>query len=183
MNSNDVRGGLHRRFTTNALPSLMPIGQQRRQAVGDTQLVSTSSGVQRIKHFQHADSGKGENDDGDRPLSGKRICVLKDATGIGELVAASESSPGLIVNSDHDPKVQEQRSRGHRRGKSCWGAIGDGRPASNSDSEEKIVVLQAENDGSYTIHWLTAGGKPTGFQTRVAPVSTSFHCITAAVAL
>jgi len=33
-------GGLMRRFTTNALPTLSPIGQQRRQAAGDTQAVS-----------------------------------------------------------------------------------------------------------------------------------------------
>lgn len=31
----DVRSGLTRRFTTNALPTLSPIGQQRRQAAGD----------------------------------------------------------------------------------------------------------------------------------------------------
>lgn len=41
MNSNDARGPLTRRFTTNALPTLSPIGQQRRQAAGDTQMVST----------------------------------------------------------------------------------------------------------------------------------------------
>jgi hypothetical protein len=43
MSSNDARGpGLTRRFTTNALPTtLSPIGQQRRQAAGDTQMVST----------------------------------------------------------------------------------------------------------------------------------------------
>ena len=33
--NNDVRSGLTRRFTTNALPSLSPIGQQRKQAAGD----------------------------------------------------------------------------------------------------------------------------------------------------
>nr|POF01435.1 hypothetical protein CFP56_76152 [Quercus suber] len=31
----DIRGGLTRRFTTNALPSLSPIGLQRKQAAGD----------------------------------------------------------------------------------------------------------------------------------------------------
>ena len=35
MVNSDVRGGLTRRFTTNALPTLTPIGQQRRQAAGD----------------------------------------------------------------------------------------------------------------------------------------------------
>lgn len=34
--SNDIRSGLTRRFTTNALPTtLSPIGQQRKQAAGD----------------------------------------------------------------------------------------------------------------------------------------------------
>lgn len=46
MTSNDARGPLTRRFTTNALPTLSPIGQQRRQAAGDTQMVSTTF------HFQ-----------------------------------------------------------------------------------------------------------------------------------
>ena len=35
MATNDVMGGLTRRFTTNALPTLTPIGQQRKQAAGD----------------------------------------------------------------------------------------------------------------------------------------------------
>ncbi|KAI7521927.1 hypothetical protein KC331_g19518, partial [Hortaea werneckii] len=42
--SNDIRSGLTRRFTTNALPTtLSPIGQQRKQAAGDY----TSSGYAR----------------------------------------------------------------------------------------------------------------------------------------
>ena len=40
--NNDNRGGLTRRFTMNALPTLSPIGQQRRQAAGDLSgMVST----------------------------------------------------------------------------------------------------------------------------------------------
>nr|POF17720.1 pumilio domain-containing protein c6g9.14 [Quercus suber] len=35
MVSTDIRGGLTRRFTTNALPTLSPIGLQRKQAAGD----------------------------------------------------------------------------------------------------------------------------------------------------
>lgn len=38
----DVRGALQRRFTTNTVPTLSPIGQQRRQAAGDVQMVSLS---------------------------------------------------------------------------------------------------------------------------------------------
>lgn len=39
----DVRGALQRRFTTNTVPTLSPIGQQRRQAAGagDAQMVSS----------------------------------------------------------------------------------------------------------------------------------------------
>ena len=33
----DVRGPLLRRFTTSTVPTLSPIGQQRRQAMGDVQ--------------------------------------------------------------------------------------------------------------------------------------------------
>ncbi|CAK4029867.1 Pumilio domain-containing [Lecanosticta acicola] len=33
----DVRGAMQRRFTTNTVPTLSPIGQQRRQAAGDVQ--------------------------------------------------------------------------------------------------------------------------------------------------
>lgn len=38
--ANETRAGLTRRFTTNALPTLSPIGQQRRLAAGDTMQVS-----------------------------------------------------------------------------------------------------------------------------------------------
>lgn len=48
---NDNRGGLTRRFTMNALPTLSPIGQQRRQAAGDMGMVST-------QHFFSPGAGK-----------------------------------------------------------------------------------------------------------------------------
>jgi hypothetical protein len=38
--TNETRTGLTRRFTTNGLPTLSPIGQQRRMAAGDTMQVS-----------------------------------------------------------------------------------------------------------------------------------------------
>jgi len=40
--TNDVRGALHRRFTTNTVPTLSPIGQQRRQAAGDLQQTNST---------------------------------------------------------------------------------------------------------------------------------------------
>ncbi|USW49507.1 Putative armadillo-like helical, pumilio domain-containing protein [Septoria linicola] len=39
----DVRGSLTRRFTTNTVPTLSPIGQQRRQAAGDMQATNAQS--------------------------------------------------------------------------------------------------------------------------------------------
>lgn len=42
--ANEARAGLTRRFTTNALPTLSPIGQQRRMAAGDTMQVSCQLG-------------------------------------------------------------------------------------------------------------------------------------------
>ena len=43
MSSNDARAGLPRRFTTNALPTMSPMAQQRRQAAaGESTLVSIS---------------------------------------------------------------------------------------------------------------------------------------------
>jgi len=41
--SNETRAGLTRRFTTNGLPTLSPIGQQRRMAAGDTMQVSDTN--------------------------------------------------------------------------------------------------------------------------------------------
>ncbi|EGP90362.1 unnamed protein product [Zymoseptoria tritici ST99CH_1A5] len=41
----DVRGALQRRFTTNTVPTLSPIGQQRRQAAGDVQMPSAHSRI------------------------------------------------------------------------------------------------------------------------------------------
>lgn len=48
--TNDVRGALTRRFTTNTVPTLSPIGQQRRQAAGDMQAVSQDEHQEYGKH-------------------------------------------------------------------------------------------------------------------------------------
>lgn len=51
----EQRVGLQRRFTTNALPILSPIGQQRLQAAGDVKPVSTiSTSIKRRKSRQNS---------------------------------------------------------------------------------------------------------------------------------
>jgi len=50
-NPTEVRGGLQRRFTTNALPTLAPIGEQRRQAV------QQGDGVQTVSPHFMSESG------------------------------------------------------------------------------------------------------------------------------
>lgn len=48
LGSSDVRGALHRRFTTNTVPTLSPIGQQRRQAAGDVQQMVSCNTFPRV---------------------------------------------------------------------------------------------------------------------------------------
>jgi len=54
--SNEARAGLTRRFTTNALPTLSPIGQQRRLAAGDTSQAGNYSRLppseQKYRHYE-----------------------------------------------------------------------------------------------------------------------------------
>lgn len=52
--TNDARGVLQRRFTTNALPTLSPIGQQRRQAAEPREYSTTT-----VSHifFKHCHGG------------------------------------------------------------------------------------------------------------------------------
>lgn len=64
--NNDGRGGLTRRFTMNALPTLSPIGQQRRQAAGDLSMVSThrffSVGGRWVAEISDLGSGSGTDE-------------------------------------------------------------------------------------------------------------------------
>jgi len=54
--SNETRAGLTRRFTTNGLPTLSPIGQQRRMAAGDTMqsgaFARVSPSEQKYRHYE-----------------------------------------------------------------------------------------------------------------------------------
>ncbi|KAL1583038.1 hypothetical protein WHR41_08483 [Cladosporium halotolerans] len=54
--NNETRAGLTRRFTTNALPTLSPIGQQRRMAAGDTMQNGAFSKIspseQKYRHYE-----------------------------------------------------------------------------------------------------------------------------------
>ncbi len=53
--TNEARAGLTRRFTTNALPALSPIGQQRRLAAGDTMQVSAYTDWLRGEQKRHCE--------------------------------------------------------------------------------------------------------------------------------
>lgn len=60
--SSDVRAGLTRRFTTNALPTLSPLGLQRKQAMGDY-TVSRKLAHQRHQIENERSGGKGMVDE------------------------------------------------------------------------------------------------------------------------
>ena len=170
MSSSDVRGSLTRRFTTNALPSLSPIGQQRRQAAGESQVVSTilfqqryGRQPQRIKQNRKVEAGGTGN--------GYTYGLAR----IRELLVDSEPSPGIaealkkgLVRSDFGVRVY------HRRGTSCRGVISDGRPTTMDGTEncgglKKAFLLSCNND--LIVYELTNDGKPSGAYNRVAPVS------------
>ena len=157
-NNNDSRGGLMRRFTTNALPTLSPIGQQRRHAAGDNHLVSPFS---RYAHFERSAGGGMD--------SGDEIEVEDRLVGIRELVDASEPSPGLVSRGNAG-KGGASRASTHKRGKSCCGAIGEGRPKS-SDGDGRGGAGPSAINHTLSIHSLTTVGKPAAYQSRVPPVS------------
>lgn len=169
-NNNDARGSLMRRFTTNALPTLSPIGQQRRQAAGDPQMVSTISPLQL---------------DGGQQVSVKNETTGVQANGngygytftaLGGLLIDSEPPPGMSKFPNID-SVYNSTGFGilHRRGKSCWRAIGDGRSRLSDEDE----YTRTENEGGSLlfstndvhVYLLTHQDKPTGAYSRVPPVS------------
>lgn len=175
MSSNDARVGLTRRFTMNALPTLSPIGQQRRQAAGDGQMVSQISSTQKPMaqhnhthtHKQHAEEEVEKHGDMQK----------YETKSIEELLMGSEPSPSLLKGSGKAMVSSSGKIRVvHKRGKSCWRAIGDGRPEPNESTENgqetKSGYCAIDPHGELVVFWLTPGGKPTGTYSRVAPVST-----------
>ncbi|KAK3701582.1 hypothetical protein LTR37_015436 [Vermiconidia calcicola] len=164
--NNDVRGNLTRRFTTNALPTLSPMGQQRRQAAGDTQMVSEYLPLAMHSRQQIA---AGEN-------IGTRDCLAT----IGRLHLGHEVSPGQmgVPGGGSATEVEARAAPWHRRGKTCAGAIGDGRPI-RIDEVQRPGITNEEDSHYYeapTIddsliyqHWLTQGVKPNGGYSRVTP--------------
>ena len=168
MSSNDARGQLTRRFTTNALPTLSPIGQQRRQAAGDTQMVSPDY-VTRL-HEEH----KAGKEDGEMVLAGGREGDGYLLGGLQDLLADSEPSPGPTKRHGITIMVNGVPiGTPHRRGKSLWGAIGDGRPRSSVG-----VGKPARRRGGSSIFavddaigLLTPHAKTSGAYARIAPVS------------
>jgi len=79
----DVRGGLTRRFTTNALPTLSPIGQQRKQAAGDYAVSGAIVTLRDVCVGTVCGSGSGSgngsgNGNGDHNREGRKqeICMI-----------------------------------------------------------------------------------------------------------
>jgi len=168
--SNDVRAGMTRRFTTNALPTLSPIGQQRKQAAGDY-AVSTA-----VVSF-------------DAPEPALRKDSLDLDTSM--VVLAREDvtpSPRRVSGLGGDPlSPLVAGGFGHRRNKSCWGAIGDGRPNMQDmahDGKEPAVAEEGEGvslGSTIYRHRLTNSEQPAGY-VRKNPVSLLFslccrHCV------
>ena len=162
----------------NALPTLSPIGQQRRQAAGDAQMVSTISYMHKHMHSgQQVDRQHGEHEEGSK-ANGK----THGFGDIKELLIDSEASPGM-VRSAGVGMVKGGAGVGvpNKHGKSCWGAIGDRKPnqtqsiSSGREMDRESYALGT--NGNLIIFWLTADGKPTGAYNRVTPVSISlsFH--------
>jgi hypothetical protein len=176
-NNSDVRGSLTRRFTTNALPTLSPIGQQRRQAAGEPQVVST-------------------------PFRLAGVVVQPDIQGHGHTSIPTTSMVDLIMDSEpapwlargHPQEAFEEiqgMSTGtiawHKRGQSCAGAIGDGRTGLyHHDGNQSYAgpylarnhrPHRSECDSSIQQHWLTQQLKPNGGYNRLPPVCiSSFLC-------
>ena len=169
MNSNDGRGTLTRRFTTNALPTLSPIGQQRRQAAGDTHMVSSIYVTS--MHKEHIAS----MEDGEIVLAGGREDEEDGLGGIRTLLADSEPSPGsakrhgILIMVNGIPIGTPTK-----RGKGCWGAVGDGRPRSSVGVErspgggrEGPFLLPVDD----AVVLLTPRAKTSAAYARIAPVS------------
>lgn len=157
-NGGDPRGGgLVRRFTTNALPTLSPIGQQRRQAAGDTQMVSTFP-LHAQAHLGLAAGGGGTAfGGGNMNITG--IGGENDQAGLRLLVMASEPSPGGGA---------EMR---RLRGKGKVGAVGEERAKlNNAEARSRRGLLHANND--LALFWLTSDDQSV-LLNRATPVSLS----------
>lgn len=138
INGADSRGSLVRRFTTNSLSTLSPIGQQRRQAAGDTNMVSTSPlHTQAPAHLDLAAGGGGGTALYDSIMDGGDFSKRGGIGGLGELLWGSEPSP----HSGHGSASRFVDKKGKA------GAVGEGRPQS-SDAEARWGkdLLCANND-------------------------------------
>lgn len=149
LTTNDVRGGLTRRFTTNALPSITPIGQQRREAAGD---YTVSAYV--------------------NPCDGRdTVCGGSIREDVEEDKKGSELSRGECKQLQGSP-LSPLKLR-HTRGGSCWGAIGDGRPADAKVAQEVSRGeggMRSSSEGDIYTQRLTRGDQPAGYA-RKSPVS------------
>ena len=172
MNSNDARGPLTRRFTTNALPTLSPIGQQRRQAAGDTQMVSAVFPTQ--SHKEHKESKEGhengmvgyciskQHGDGGvcELFAGEQQPVRSKEYGMEAMFNGARIGTSQQCTASFSRSIEEKCSgSNHEDEKAARGGVrgaGRGRP------------LFWALEGNI---WLTPHEQPSGAYSRVGPVS------------
>ena len=170
---NDARIGLTRRFTMNALPTLSPIGQQRRQAAGESQAVSLNFTLTEDgdKHRSTLHSNSNGNGTG----IGARTSVGDGLSETGALLVGSEPSPGMKAKGkiESGREVGAQSGTEHKRGNGRWGSIGDGRLVANTNvaGEGFGEIRPLGPDDTLIVNWLTPDGKPAAVS-RVGPVSS-----------
>lgn len=168
MSSNDVRGGLPRRFTTNALPTLSPMAQQRRQAAaGDSTLVSSTSSLHTRSTESSGGGGNGQTVD---QVQSKIREMRKDLEYLDKFEAGSQ-------------KQLAQGKSSHGRGKSWAGVFGMGSRGFEGDCPNtwRDPVFYSLRDpfgtGSGQLsqqHLLTQGYQPSGGYNRATHVSQLF---------
>ena len=163
MQGGDSRG-LMRRFTTNSLTMLSPIGQQRRQAAGDTQTVSTNPmPVLALAHFDMA------KEDGASALS---------SIGIGGI----GSSSGFVLGGIGELKrgVEPFQQLGERSqsgvGQDNSGAVRGGQPP-NNDAQSRVGFSMLKDINNPMLFGLTVEYQ-SNLLNRAPPVSlpSPHHC-------
>lgn len=154
-----------RRFTTNALPTLSPIGQQRRQAAGggDPQMVSTNpANAHAPAHLSSAVGGGGSTALYGR-AQGKNLHTIDGGLGrTAELLEGSEPSPN---------EAGKQRYL-HEEGK--VGAVGQHLPQS-SDAELGCRECLLHTDTDRILFGLTLDDQ-SNLLNRPTPVSNETIC-------
>ena len=165
----------------NALPTLSPIGQQRRQAAGEGQMVSTISSTHMHRH-----SKKGmEEQNRERKMLGMKKGQTSEADDASELLMSRGPLSGRIKGFQRKTVSIRRRTKiSHEHDIGTIAAIGDERPYSSDRFEQarpmRGLNISLNHLDDLIIFWLTEYGKPAGTYTRVTPVSISlFHMLSA----